>query len=718
MIKDLVTPYQTRVVPSYGLLVVFLSLLTIFPPVFAMQQYESEQVTAWQYRWGDSEFVNGEPEWIVTPELHSSDWKDIDFPRMPPDRGQYNTVWFKATLPDSDHDYLHPVLYVTSIDLMAEVYLEDNKIYQFGDLNNKQHKSFYGWPWHSINLPDDYAGKTIYFRVFSSYRDIGLWGEVKLFEKTHLLFYLLEKAYFEVLVALFSLFVAIITLAFSMMHRGERHFLYLSLFSLTSAVMLLAENPAVQFVFNYPLVRVYLLAISYYALPVITSLLLSSWFDDWRHKWLINIAVIHFIYLISVIGLSLAGLIELAVTFPIFDAIFAITILLIIGLGISKRYSLASDQHLVMLSFTVYGMFLLLDMGIANSVLPWMHLDISVGALLFALVLMLISLRHYSHVQSALKELNEHLEVKVAERTASLHAYAEAEQERAEQLQRLNVLGARLEELNSRLQTVDTLTEARHLLIKKLPDVFMPVELSVTTSLDGVSFERQLAQVELQELDGSYNVFVYLVLNNLSSKKLIKQDNLNDFINRVKLRLGVTLSSIKLKEELHRFSFEDALTGLANRRFFDLALHRETQLANRQKNPLSLLICDIDHFKHFNDEYGHEVGDFVLKTLAQLMNEFFRETDIPCRYGGEEFVVIMPGATIDDAIEKAELLKRIVADKQIVFNDKHLDSITISIGIADLNPSRRESEQLLSDADKALYKAKERGRNRVETTHS
>lgn len=715
MIKDLITHSRNVIVTRNFLLLSFLSLLTLLSPAFAMHEQGSEEILGWQYRWGDSPFIDGQPKWISSPENHSSDWKDINFPAKPPNRGNRNTVWFKTVLPESDHHYLHPVLYVTSIDLMAEVYIDGKKIYQFGNFDQKDKKSFYGWPWHSINLPKDYAGKTVYFRVFSNYRDIGLWGEVKLFEQSSLLFYVLKNAYFEVLVALFSLFVTIITLAFSMMQKGEQHFLYLSAFSFTSALMLLAENHAVQFIFNYPLFRVYLLAISYYALPVFICLLLSSWSSAWQQNWLKKIAYFHITYLVTVIILSLFGVVELAATFPVFDVLFAVSIIVIIGLGMSMRPAPGSDEQLVMLSFTVYGIFLLLDMGIANSILPWIHLDISIAAFLFALVLVLISLRHYSHVQKALKELNEYLEVKVAERTASLHAYAEAEQERAEQLERLNFLGIKLEEINSHLQACQNLNEARKILVRNLPEVFVPVEVKVVTSCDNKDLDIQLAQIELQEVDGSYSVFASIILKNVSSKLLISDENLDALISRVKLRLGVTLSSIKLREELHRFSFEDALTGLRNRRYFDDALHRETQLSSRQQQTLSLLICDIDHFKRFNDEYGHEAGDYVLKTLARLMQEFFRETDIPCRYGGEEFVVIMPNATLANAVDKAEALRNTIAKKNIEFNGEDLGHITISIGVANISPNSPNSEQLLSEADKALYKAKQSGRNRVES---
>ena len=111
-------------------------------------------------------------------------------------------------------------------------------------------------------------------------------------------------------------------------------------------------------------------------------------------------------------------------------------------------------------------------------------------------------------------------------------------------------------------------------------------------------------------------------------------------------RLSMTLTSLKIRQDLQRLSYEDALSGLKNRRFLDEALAREVALAKRNKTPLSVLICDIDHFKDFNDHQGHAVGDQVLVNLGQLLMEHFRETDIPCRFGGEELVILLPDTSV------------------------------------------------------------------------
>ncbi len=124
---------------------------------------------------------------------------------------------------------------------------------------------------------------------------------------------------------------------------------------------------------------------------------------------------------------------------------------------------------------------------------------------------------------------------------------------------------------------------------------------------------------------------------------------------------GNLTEGVLLLEELQKFSYEDALTGLKNRRYFDQLFEHESAVAQRNDLPLSLLIVDIDHFKRFNDTHGHEAGDNALKIVAGILQNQFRESDIVCRYGGEEFVVVMPGATSEAARDKANQLCEAVA---------------------------------------------------------
>lgn len=167
-----------------------------------------------------------------------------------------------------------------------------------------------------------------------------------------------------------------------------------------------------------------------------------------------------------------------------------------------------------------------------------------------------------------------------------------------------------------------------------------------------------------------------------------------------------------LQEKLREQSFRDCLTGLYNRRYLEEALARELQLAERHQCPVSLIMGDLDHFKRVNDQYGHQAGDEVLRCFASLLSRSSRSSDINCRYGGEEFVLIMPQMAPQDAAERAEQLRVAVAARQIEFHDARI-SVTASFGVASYPGNGQTIDELIAAADKALYAAKEAGRNRV-----
>lgn len=163
-----------------------------------------------------------------------------------------------------------------------------------------------------------------------------------------------------------------------------------------------------------------------------------------------------------------------------------------------------------------------------------------------------------------------------------------------------------------------------------------------------------------------------------------------------------------LNDELKVLSLTDALTGLPNRRAFDARLTEEVERAKRYKAPLSLLLVDVDHFKSFNDTFGHPAGDEVLKTVAQLLQKRTRMSDFVARYGGEEFAIILPNATRSDAYVLAERFRRAIA--QATWSQR---TITISIGAFTAVGNETSETALLTDADRMLYQAKAQGRNRV-----
>ena len=167
-----------------------------------------------------------------------------------------------------------------------------------------------------------------------------------------------------------------------------------------------------------------------------------------------------------------------------------------------------------------------------------------------------------------------------------------------------------------------------------------------------------------------------------------------------------------LQERLKEQAIRDPMTGLFNRRYLDTIVPHELARCEREKAPLSLMMMDLDHFKHVNDTYGHQGGDEVLKALANLLLENVRASDVACRYGGEEFLLLLPNMHCDDALLRAEQWRAAFAATTVMYAGTSIRA-TLSIGIACYPQDGASVEELTRCADLALYKAKEQGRNCV-----
>ena len=167
-----------------------------------------------------------------------------------------------------------------------------------------------------------------------------------------------------------------------------------------------------------------------------------------------------------------------------------------------------------------------------------------------------------------------------------------------------------------------------------------------------------------------------------------------------------------LQEELKEQAIRDPLTGLYNRRYLYEVLAHEIARSERDQHPLSVILIDIDHFKKVNDMYGHQMGDTILVEISRLIESNTRESDIVCRYGGEEFLLVLPGASLNDAQQRAEQIRQMCMDK--LFQNHGVDILlTMSLGVAALSKQGEHADEIISKADRALYVSKERGRNLV-----
>ena len=177
------------------------------------------------------------------------------------------------------------------------------------------------------------------------------------------------------------------------------------------------------------------------------------------------------------------------------------------------------------------------------------------------------------------------------------------------------------------------------------------------------------------------------------------------------LQWEAAFKNLVLFEKVRSLAICDGLTGLYNYRYFWEVLHREVEMARRYSRPLSLLFLDIDDFKKVNDTLGHPVGDLVLKALAAYLRGAVRQADLVCRYGGEEFVVLMEETPVAQALASAERLRRGVSRIEVDLPEEKL-GFTVSIGVAGLEPEM-DGDILVQTADAALYRAKQTGKNRV-----
>jgi two-component system cell cycle response regulator len=224
-----------------------------------------------------------------------------------------------------------------------------------------------------------------------------------------------------------------------------------------------------------------------------------------------------------------------------------------------------------------------------------------------------------------------------------------------------------------------------------------------------------LPLVRYGDLIGSFNL-------GSESARRFSRESATDFLQRLSTVVAICLENAANHERLKRVGLTDSLTGINNRRFFDQRLHEEIARGLRTREPIACLFLDVDYFKKINDNYGHHVGDRVLRQVANLIREQLRNCDVLGRYGGEEFAALLDNTGPGSALEIAQRIRQSIEQHQFLLPDDLQQSpfnVTISIGVASLDTVRGNAnvttlgQHLLEQADQALYRAKEAGRNRV-----
>ena len=191
-----------------------------------------------------------------------------------------------------------------------------------------------------------------------------------------------------------------------------------------------------------------------------------------------------------------------------------------------------------------------------------------------------------------------------------------------------------------------------------------------------------------------------------------QRDRAEKYLEMLAENIGLALANLRLRDALREMAMVDALTGLANRRRFDTALIDETGRSERTKTPLACLMVDIDHFKRFNDSHGHDAGDAVLRGVGGVLNDALREDGYAFRLGGEEFVLLMPGFSLDQAMARARQVQDQIRNLRVEHRRQEVGPITASFGLA-VFPVHGRAETLVQTADAALLRAKAQGRDQI-----
>ncbi len=238
--------------------------------------------------------------------------------------------------------------------------------------------------------------------------------------------------------------------------------------------------------------------------------------------------------------------------------------------------------------------------------------------------------------------------------------------------------------------------------------------LEELTPKSGVVIERE-GKVGIFPLLSEQKLLGAVVAYNPFDK--LNENEIN-YLDEISKQASITIERASEYMKILKDATLDALTGLNNRHQFALRLREETASAKRQNTPLCCIMTDIDFFKKVNDTYGHAVGDCVLKNVARTIKKELRENDIPSRYGGEEFAILLPHTTVEEAELVAQRLRMAIEKKKINIEEYNIEgtkhiNVTISVGVSLYDKKMKEPQLLYQNADKALYMAKESGRNKV-----
>lgn len=351
----------------------------------------------WEYRWGDSPFEKNIPTWTIEND-NADKWQEIKFPSNPPNRDKKTNVWYRVKLPHTLTK--DPTLYIFSIDLISEVYYKGKQIYHFGEFDKEGKGKFKGWPWHMIPLADNSGGEYLYFRVYSYYIDIGLWGEVLISSKGQLFEKLLNDDIPKIMIGSVAIFVGILFIL-SFLSRWRRIELFiLGLLFLAQGIDVLLSAKILELYLYYPLLKQYLLASAFFFFPVGMALFMDKMIKDKIPFNLIKrLWQIHLVYLICAVFGSLFGFYDIASTYEYFDILYNFVSLPILTFFMIYFFFKGDKEiKVITFSFFIISVYWFYTYLIAYGIIPWAEYpsDIAIFSCLLLLSYSIINKLNYA----------------------------------------------------------------------------------------------------------------------------------------------------------------------------------------------------------------------------------------------------------------------------------------------------------------------------------
>jgi len=558
----------------------------------------------WEYSWDAfPRNSSGSIIWDFDTIANLS-WEPIGFPSNPPGRQERNLVWFRIILPE--RQFRDPSLFIFSIDVNAEFYLDSNLFHRFGKIDQEGKGKFIGWPVQLFELPPDYSGRYLYVRVFSDYRDIGLWGKILLGNGTSVNNYMYRQDFFGLTVMVISLVIGLIFFITYTVAPEQKVSLYLSIITLLLSLRIFGQLYVYQRLIASSILPEYNDAFTSALIPLFITCAIRSFLSG-KFNWLTSLLwKIYLGIFFIVLCFSIIPDVSVYSSYVLLDLG---SILGVVTLGFISFRCLGEgtkEQKYISVNFLIMAMLVLYSLMMTHGLVPWisefdylMVFQFSVGLAVILGSRFFRLYQSYEKQSVELSTLNKRLENQVLQRTSELEE-----------------ANSKLEEINARLE--------------------------------------------------------------------------------------------KDKKRLKVSSITDGLTGLYNRTYIEEQFRQIIKESSRYGKPFSISMLDLDHFKMVNDDFGHHVGDTVLRKVADTFHALIRETDIAGRYGGEEFLILFPQTDHDEAMKVTERIRKHIAELTL---DSAPIQITISAGVAQY--SGESAEEMLTSADKNLYAAKERGRNQI-----